>query len=56
MRRVLRLDWEAELHLCGKKREANPDSESQWLTGAGGLLLLAAAQETDLLPTDGGLH
>lgn len=51
MRRVLRLDWEAEPRLCGKKPEANPGSESQWLTGAGGLLLLAAAQETDLLPT-----
>jgi hypothetical protein len=36
---------------AGKKPEANPGSESQWLAGAGGLLLLAAAQETDLLPT-----
>ena len=34
-----------------KKPQANPGIESQWLTGAGGLLLLAAAQETDLLPT-----
>ncbi len=36
---------------AGKKLEANPGVESQWLSGAGGFLLLAAAQETDLLPT-----
>src|SRR5262249_49077662 len=40
----------------GKKPEANSGIEPQWLSGAGSLLLLAAAQETDLLPTDGGLH
>jgi hypothetical protein len=51
MQRVLRWDWEAEPHLCGKKPHANPGCESRWLTGAGGLLLLAAAQETELLAT-----
>ncbi len=49
MRRVLRLDWEAAPRLCGKKPEANLDIEPQWLTGVGGLVLLAAAQETDVL-------
>src|SRR5438105_11847695 len=33
-----------------KKEESYPDNEAQWLTGAGGLLLVAAANETDLLP------
>ena len=36
-------------HASAEKTEANLDIEPQWLTGAGGLVLLAAAQETDLL-------
>jgi hypothetical protein len=46
---VLASAWEGAPKRRGKKREASPAAEPQWQEGAGGLLLVAAAQETGLL-------
>jgi hypothetical protein len=45
-------NWASGITLGARKKRQTPCSsqETQWLEGAGGLLLVAAAQETGLLP------